>query len=231
MSVFAIDALMKIRWGDYVRCCYCWGLNPTLVGSSKWPQYKCYYCNSSFSVISKTAFEKTNLTPEQIRRIVVLHAEGQINLKPFRLAKKIGTYSEKIKKVVEQIKDLSPYELMNVPQIVVFETLLKDLKSDVEFMPFFRLMYMYKIMNVIDEKALSNISGLNISSVQVALFRINNYWSHDTAFEEDEGFNWHKWDDWSGEILKPLTTIHLHAMCLAGIIMRDPSTRMYYIGR
>lgn len=230
MPISAIDALMKIRWGDSVRCCYCWGLNVKLIDMYRWPRYKCSYCGKYFTVISKTFFEKTSFTVEQVRRIVTLHAEGQLDQKPFRLAKKVGTYPEKIKNVVQQIKDLSSYELMNVPQIVVFETLLKDLKADAEFMPFFRFMYIYKIMHIKNEKALSNLSGLNTTSIQVILLRINRFWSPDIIFEEDERFNWHNWDDWSGEILKPLTTIHLHAMCITGIIMRDPSTRTYYIG-
>lgn len=230
MPVSAIDALEKTKWGDHVRCCFCWGLYATCFCISKWRRFKCSYCGKYFTVVSDTFFEQSDFTADQINQIVILHSNGQLNLSPFRIAKKVGTYPEKIKKLITEIKDLSSFKLMNVPQIVIFEALLRDLKSDMEFLPFFRLMFMYKIKNLKDEKALSNISGLNITSVQVALLRMNLYWSPGEVFEEDKGFNWHKWDDWYGEILKPLLTIHLHAMCLTGIIMRNPETRMYYIG-
>lgn len=226
MSLPSIDLLEKTRWGERPRCAYCWSLIVRPIEGSPWRKYHCETCKRDFSVVSHTRFERTHLTPDQLQDLIALSLTNQLDRRPSDLCKVLHVHHWTMTKLIRKVKDVHVHYLLSVPPIFVFEGLLEDLSADLDLLPFLLFMYVYVNMTK-DPVYLSCLTGLTDQEVQSALDRIKKCWKEGTEFQEEGENDWITWDNWMISPTVVLTSMHLHAMCIKGIMIRDPLLGVY----
>jgi hypothetical protein len=129
-------------------------------------------------------------------------------------------------KLIRKVKGLHVSYILSVPPIFVFESLLEDLDADMDLLPYLLFLYVYVNMTK-DPVYLSCLTGLTDQEAQKALDQVKKYWYTDLEFKEEGEGDWTSWDNWMVSPNKVLLTLHLHAMCIKGLVIRDPQTGMY----
>lgn len=222
-----LHSIEKMRWGDRIRCAYCCSLYIKQVEESIWNIYLCESCNKEFSVISNTLFKRTLLNPNQLHIFLNLVKDKQLHRRPGELSRVVGVHHWTMSKLIQRVKGLQLYDILNAPTIVAFQGLLSILKVDSDWMPYFLFLYTYKTTSQ-DPMILFNLTGLSEIDISNAIYRIKKYWNPGKEFaEKDKSHNWFYVDNWENDPKGTLLTLTLHAMCVAGNIKRNPITEMY----
>lgn len=226
MGDTAINKLEFIRWGYKPRCIYCWSLNIQPINDNTWREYRCSNCGNAFSVINETPFQRTLLKPDQLLSLYTLMVEDRLGQKPSVLCGIVGVHHWTMTKLIRKIRELNTLSFLNSPTIATFESLLKETDVDVKLMPTIMVMFTYKRYTH-DPYGISCITGINELIVKRMINRINLCWFASAPFEEDT-HNWYVWEDWEKNTPAVLLSLHLHAMCVAGMVDRNPKTKVYF---
>jgi transposase-like protein len=226
MNVPSIEVLEKTRWGERPRCASCWSLHVKPIGGSPWKKYYCETCKHNFSVLTNTPFQQTHLSPDQLQNLIALSITNQLNRKPSELCKVLKVHHWTMTKLIRKVKGLHVHYILSVPAIFVFEGLLEDLDADMDLLPYLLFLYVYVNMTK-DPVYLSCLTGLTDQEVQKALDQVKKYWPENVEFREIGENDWVSWENWMTSPNAVLISIHLHAMCIKGLIVRDPQTGMY----
>jgi hypothetical protein len=126
-------------------------------------------------------------------------------------------------KLVRKVKGVHIHYILSIPPIFVFESLLEDLDADMDLLPYLLFLYVYVNISK-DPVYLSCLTGLTDQEVQSALDRVNKYWPKDVKFREFGENDWVSWDNWMISPTAVLTSMHLHAMCIKGLTVRNCTT-------